>query len=280
MHRASRFPVLASALLLFCFSCGRTPSKKHPEKKDSPKLPTVRTAEVLYKADTLTCHGFIAYDRKRGGKLPIVVIVHEWWGLNDYIRNRARQMAELGYFAIAADMYGDNRVAANPAEALALAKPYYINPYIIRNRLAAAVAKAETFSQADSTRVGAMGYCFGGFVVLNAAKMGLPLKGTVSFHGDLSGPAPRRGAINGEMLICQGGSDQLVPEKQRTAFRKTMDSAEVKYLFMTYPGASHAFTNPSATQIGQQFHLPVAYNPGADSASWVDMKNFFSSTLR
>ena len=281
MLRPFLMPVAVYFFSLSLFSCGNTaPTAGSLENPGGTKPPSIKTANILYTTDTMQCHGFIAYDQNRQGKLPVVVIVHEWWGLTDYLKTRARQLAGLGYFAIAADMYGEGRTASNPTEALAMAKPYYVNPYIIKNRLAAAIAKAGTFSQADTTRVAAMGYCFGGFVVLNAAKMGLPLKGTVSFHGDLSGPAPRRGAVTGEMLICQGGSDELVPEAQRVAFRKTMDSAGVKYLFMTYPGASHAFTNPAATETGEKFHMPVAYNPTADSASWSDMKNFFSSVLK
>lgn len=283
-YRMLRVFLLPRAVVFVCaffLSCGDASSGSNVSRRSrQTKTVSVKTANVIYKSDTMQCHGFIAYDQNRNGRLPIVVIVHEWWGLTDYLKSRARQLAELGYFAIAADMYGEGRIAYNPAEAMAMAKPYYVDPYIIRNRLTAAIAKAGTFSQADTSRVAAVGYCFGGFVVLNAAKMGLPLLGAVSFHGDLTGPPPRRGAVKGEMLICQGGSDELVPEKQRLAFRKSMDSAGVKYLFLTYPDARHAFTNPEATDIGLKFHLPVAYNPTADSASWSDMKNFFSSILK
>ena len=212
--------------------------------------------------------------------MPIVVVVHEWWGLTDYAKSRAKQLAELGFFAIDADMFGNGRTATTPAEAMAFAKPYYTHPAITKTRIDAAIAKAKTFPQADSSRVAAIGYCFGGFVVLNATKMGSPLQGTVSFHGDLSGPAPKKGAVKGAILVCQGADDSFVPEKARTAFKKSMDSADVHYTFISYAGAEHAFTNPEATGLGKKFGLPIAYNAAADSASWNDMKVFFKSIFK
>lgn len=201
-------------------------------------------------------------------------------GLNDYIKNRAKQLAALGYFAIDADMFGEGRIATTAAEAMAFTNPYYANPRLARTRLDAAIAKAKTFSQADSSRVAAIGYCYGGFVVLNAAKLGDAVKGTVSFHGDLGGVTPKKGVIQGDILVCQGADDQFVPEKARTSFKKSMDSVGAHYKFIEYAGATHAFTNPEATELGKKFNLPVAYNAAADSASWSAMKSFFKSVLK
>jgi dienelactone hydrolase len=280
--------ISAPLFALFLSSCGSNSSQ--PAAVDQAKdttvdtaaatAPSIKTAEVEYTADGLPCRGFVAYDENHKGKLPIVVVVHEWWGLTDYVKDRARQLAALGYFAMDADMFGNGKTAPTPTEAMAMTKPYYTNPAITKTRLEAAIAKAKTFPQADSSRVAAMGYCFGGFVVLNAAKLGAPLKGTVSFHGDLSGVAPQKGAVQGRILICQGGDDPFVPEKARAAFKKTMDSAGVNYTFKTYPGALHAFTNPGATELGKKFKLPIAYNATADSASWNDMKSFFDAVLK
>jgi dienelactone hydrolase len=263
-------------------SCGSNASSSPAENTEdtTTEIPSIKTAEVIYKADSMECHGYIAYDQNRKGKLPIVVVVHEWWGLTDYVKKRARQLAALGFFALDADMFGHGRTASTPAEAMAFTKPYYSNPALTRTRLDAAIAKAKTFSAADSSRVADIGYCFGGFVVLNAAKLGAPVKGTVSFHGDLSGVAPQKGIIQGDILICQGADDELVPEKARTAFKKSMDSAGVRYTYIKYAGAEHAFTNPEATALGKKFNLPIAYNAAADKASWSDMQLFFESIFK
>ncbi len=267
---------------LVFFSCGSpaAPAGSDSTARDSStKTPSIKTAEVLYTADSLQCRGFVAYDENHVGKMPIVVVVHEWWGLTDYVKSRARQLAELGYFAIDADMFGNGKTASTPAEAMAFTKPYYTHPAITASRIEAVIAKAKTFPQADSSRVATIGYCFGGFVVLNAAKLGAPVQGTVTFHGDLSGVAPQKGAIKGEILICQGADDSFVPQIARTAFKKSMDSVGARYTFISYPAAKHAFSNPEATALGKKFNLPIAYNAAADSASWNDMKTFFKTVF-
>jgi dienelactone hydrolase len=270
------------SVLLFtaCGSHASTTPAENAANDTTTEVPSIKTANVLYMADSMHCPGFIAYDQNRTGKLPIVVVVHEWWGLTDYVKSRAEQLAKLGFFAIDADMFGEGRTASTPAEAMAFTKPYYSNPALTRTRLDAVIAKAKTFPQADSSRVATIGYCFGGFVVLNAAKLGAPVKGTVSFHGDLSGVAPQKGVIQGDILICQGGNDSFVPENARAAFKKSMDSVGARYTFIKYAGAEHAFTNPEATGLGKKFNLPIAYNAAADSASWSDMKLFFESIFK
>jgi dienelactone hydrolase len=248
---------------------------------DTTKSTTlIKTAVVLYTANGQESNGFIAYDENRKGKLPIVVIIPEWWGLGDYIKLRAKQIAELGYFAIAADLFGGGKTASNPQEATAYTKPYYTNPELTKTAVEAAIAKAATFPQADTTRVAAIGYCFGGFVVLNATKLGTPLKAVVSFHGGLGGVQPRKGVIQADILICQGGADPFVPEADQLAFKKSMDSVGVHYTFISYPGALHAFTNPNATALGEKFKLPIAYNAAADTASWKDMQSLFLTALK
>jgi dienelactone hydrolase len=144
----------------------------------------------------------------------------------------------------------------------------------------AAIAKAATYPEADTSRIAAIGYCFGGFIVLNAAKLGAPLKATVSFHGDLSGVQPKKDLVKGDILVCQGGADQFVPEKAQTAFKKSMDSAGIHYRFVVYPGATHAFSNPNATALGEKFKLPIAYNGAADTASWKAMQDLFVTALK
>jgi dienelactone hydrolase len=279
--------ILSAGLCIIISSCGnqQTASTNSDTTQsvavDSSKLtPSIKTDSVLYSSNGKQSRGYIAYDENKKGKLPVVVVMPEWWGITSYTKSRARQLAELGYFAIDADPFGKGDTATNPKEAMAFTKPYYTNPQLALTILNAAISKAATFPQADTSRIAAIGYCFGGFIVLNAAKLGAPLKATVSFHGGLDGVQPKKDIIKGDILVCQGGADQFVPEKVQNAFKKSMDSIGAHYQFVVYPGASHAFSNPDATVMGQKFQLPIAYNAAADSASWKAMQNLFATTLK
>ena len=275
--------ILATAVFTSCTNSSgpKDSTATVPAASDTASMaPAVKTESFSYMADTLPCTGYIAYDSNKKGVLPMVMVVPEWWGTTDYPKSRARQLADLGYFAVVADMYGHGAVADDPKGAMAYAKPYYMNPALAKSRLEAAIAKAKTYPQADSNRVAAIGYCFGGFIVLNAAKQGSPLQAVVSFHGDLSGAAPIKNGVKAAVLVCQGGSDVLVPAAVQVTFKKQMDSANAPYTFKVYPGALHAFTNPGATANGKKFSMPIAYNAAADSASWNDMKSFLGTALK
>lgn len=239
----------------------------------------VKEEPVTYSAGGTTLKGYVAYDEKKEGKRPIVLVVPEWWGLTDYPRMRAKKLAELGYLAMAVDMFGDGKVAGSPKDAQAFATPFYKNPQLGKTRLDAALAKAKTFAQADTAQAVAIGYCFGGSMVLNFAKMDAPLKGVVSFHGGLETVPPHKGT-KAQFLICHGAADSFVPQPQVDAFKKSMDSAGVAYTFKAYQGATHAFTNPDATANGKKFNMPIVYNGAADTASWNDMKAFFAKIFQ
>ncbi|HEY5369874.1 MAG TPA: dienelactone hydrolase family protein [Hanamia sp.] len=218
--------------------------------------------------------GYFYYDERLTEKRPGIIVVPEWWGLNDYPKTRARQLAALGYVALAIDMYGDGKLGTNPQEAQTLATPFYKDPSLAKAHIDAAIDKIKSFPQTDTTKIAAIGYCFGGFVALNAAKLGSRLKGVVSFHGGLGGPATDKNVLKAKMLICHGGED--VFENPHVAeFKKQMDSVDADYQFIIYPGATHAFTNPGATENGKKFNMPIKYNAEADAASWNDMKEFF-----
>jgi dienelactone hydrolase len=276
-------------LILFCFFISSCDSHQGTTKVDSAgaaqsdttdAINVIKTDSAIYSLNGKSSRGFIAYDENRKGKLPIVVILPEWWGVNTYTMSRAKQLAELGYFAIDADLYGGGDTASNPMEAMAFTKPYYTNPQLALAAVEAAITKAGTYSQADTSRVAAIGYCFGGFIALNAAKMGATLKAVVSFHGDLSGLQPKKDMIKADILICQGGSDPFVPEAAQQAFKKSMDSVGAHYTFISYPSALHAFTNPNSTANGIKFKIPIAYNAAADSASWKAMQELFLTALK
>ena len=235
----------------------------------------ITSETVSYTSDTLTMKGFVAYSDSSDNKRPMVLIVPEWWGLTDYARGRAKQLAELGYIAMAVDFYGNGATADNPKTAGEMAMPFYKDPQMAKARFDAALAKLKTYKQADTSQIAAIGYCFGGAQVLNMARLGENLKGVVSFHGNLAGVPVNKDLLKAKVLVCHGADDQFVKKEEVDAFKKQMDSIKADYKFVAYPGATHAFTNPGATDIGKKFSMPIAYNAAADSASWKEMKDFF-----
>jgi len=239
----------------------------------------IKEENISYDADSAHMTGFVAWDSGSTVKRPVVLIVHEWWGLNDYVKNRARQIAALGYLAIAVDMYGDGKIGNNPDEARKLAMPFYEHPEKAKARFDAALAKIKTNALADTGQVAAMGYCFGGAIVLNMARMGERLKGVVSFHGNLAGVPADKNLLMAKILICHGDSDSFV-NPEVPGFKKQMDSIGADYTFKTYPNATHAFTNPDATMLGEKFKMPIRYNAAADTASWKDMREFFGKIFK
>ena len=242
--------------------------------------PSIKEESVEYTADSVTLKGFVAYDENKKGKRPAVLVVHEWWGLNDYTRSRAKQLAELGYIAMAVDMYRDGKTAANPDEAGKMAMPFYQDPQMAKKRLDAALAKIKGYPQTDENNIAAIGYCFGGGVVLNCAKLGEDLKGVVSFHGSLAGVPPDKNLLKAKILVCHGADDKFVTQKDVDQFKHQLDSVGADYTFKVYPNATHAFTNPAATKLGQQFKMPIAYNAEADKNSWNDMLAFFEKIFK
>ena len=233
--------------------------------------------EVTYTFNHVTMKGYVAYDGSIKGKRPAIVVVPEWWGNNDYAKGRARMLAELGYIAIAADFYGDGKIAENPTQAQEYATPFYKDANIGKDRLEAAIKELKEFPETDASKIAAIGYCFGGSMVLNAIKMGTDLKGVVSFHGGLMTAPASKSSVKGKILVCHGGSDKFIPAEDIANFRKNLDTTGVNYTFITYPNATHAFTNPDATANGKKFNLPIEYNKEADKKSWNDMKDFFKT---
>lgn len=241
------------------------------------KNASIKGEEVKYQSGGTTLNGYVAYNEKQQGKRPAILVVPEWWGNNEYSKMRARMLAELGYIAIAVDMYGEGKQAADPKKAGELATPFYKDPALGKARLQAALDKIKTYPQTDAGNIAAIGYCFGGSMVLNAAKMGMDLKGVVSFHGGLAGVPATNGSTKARILVCHGGADNFVPEEDVKKFKQNLDAEKVSYIFKVYEGATHAFTNPAATENGKKFNMPIAYNEAADKKSWEEMKAFFKT---
>lgn len=237
--------------------------------------PNIKEANVSYTSGGVTYNGFIAYDDNIKGKRPAVLVVPEWWGLNDYPRMRARKLAELGYVAMAADVFGNGRIAVNPTEAQEFTTPFYKDPALAKKLLDAALQKLKELPQTDPNNVAAIGYCFGGYMVLNYAKLGADLKAVVSFHGGMGGVPVDKRLFKAKVLVCQGGSDKFVSQNDVDKFKHQLDSIGAFCSVKVYANATHAFTNPDATATGKKFNMPIEYNAEADKASWDDMKMFF-----
>ncbi|MCH8505837.1 MAG: dienelactone hydrolase family protein [Ectothiorhodospiraceae bacterium] len=247
----------------------------------APASAEIRTAPGHYTVDGQEMRGYLAYDASIEGRRPGVLVVHEWWGLNDYIRQRARMLAELGYTALAVDMYGEGRTADHPRDAGRMATQARENPGQTMARFIAADARLRNPHTVDGSRVAAIGYCFGGTVVLEMARRGADLKGVASFHGALATESPARpGAVQGEVLVLHGEQDPMVPPEQVEAFRREMDQAGVQYRFVGYESATHAFTNPDADRFGEAFDLPLAYDQEADEQSWDELARFLQRVAR
>ncbi len=242
--------------------------------------PKVVGKTVEYSAREVVMKSYLAYDEQIKEKRPGVLVVPEVWGLNDYARKRARMLTELGYTALAVDMYGDGKVAANFDEASKLYAEMMKNFDVVKARFLAAMDFLKQEPTVDTTRIAAIGYCFGGTVVLSVAGQGVDLKGVVSFHGGLGDvKSPQPGSVKAKILVLHGRADKLVTPAQVEAFKQEMKSAGADLRFISYPGAMHSFTNPKATEIGRKLNLPIAYNANADKESWREMKGFLKKTF-
>jgi len=231
---------------------------------------------VEYSEGQTTLKGYIVFDNAFNGKRPGIIVVHEWWGNNDYSRRRADMLARLGYVAFAADLYGNGKVVNTPSDAGTMAGESMKNAESLKARFDAAVEALKKDKNVDPAQIGAIGYCYGGGVVLTMASAGEDLKGVVSFHAGLgSVPPPHGNDVKAKILVCNGAADKFNPEPVVRQFRSGLDSAKATCTFINYPDAMHSFTNPASTAIGKKFNIPLAYNKAADVKSWADMKDFF-----
>ncbi len=243
--------------------------------------PKIQGETVEYSVQGMVMKGYLAYDENLLVKRPGVLVVHEWWGLNDYARKRAKMLAELGYAALAIDMYGDGKTAVHPDDAGKFSSELMKNFDVAKARFAAAMVFLKQQPFVDPTRIAAIGYCFGGGVVLNMARQGMDLKGVASFHGGLTAIKPAQpNGIKAKILVLNGGADKFITPEQIEAFKQEMKSAGADFQFISYPGATHSFTNPDADALGKKFNMPIAYNAEADKKSWGELKEFLDAMFR
>jgi dienelactone hydrolase len=241
----------------------------------------IQVSEVEYSADGVVMKSYLAFDGNIKGKRPGVLVVHEWWGHNEYARKRARMLAEMGYVALAVDMYGDGKQAMHPEDAGKFSSALMNNFDTAKTRFTAALEFLKKQPTVDPDTNAAIGYCFGGGVVLNMARQGIDLKGVASFHGGLKAVKPAApGTVKAKVLVLHGSDDGFVTKDQIKEFKDEMKNSGADFRFVEYPGAAHSFTNPDADTLGKKFNLPLAYNADADKQSWEDLKKFLASIFR
>ena len=235
------------------------------------------THEIEYEVENTKLTGYLAFDVSTKDKRPGVLVVHEWWGHNQYARNRAEMLAKLGYVAFAVDMYGDGKLAQHPDDAGKFMKEVTSNMPLAEKRMAAALDVLNEQALTDTSKTAAIGYCFGGAMVLHLARIGTDIDGVVSFHGSLGTGSPaQKDTVIAKVLVLHGDADPFIPKEQVDAFKEEMQNAGVRYEFVGYPNVKHSFTNPQADEFSEKFDLPaLEYNQHADEDSWRRMQAFF-----
>ena len=240
---------------------------------------------VAYEHAGVKLEGYLTYDEvvaSPEGKAPGVLVIPEWWGLTDYPKSRADQLARLGYVAFVADMYGEGVTTTDAKKAGELARPFY-GKALMHERARAGLDQLLATGLVDTGHVAAIGYCFGGSAALALAYTGAPLAGVVSFHGSFF-PVPEdaRAKTKAKLLICHGAVDPFIEQDELASFIKSMDTGGFDYQFISYAGAMHAFTNPGADKLASSNALTgkVGYNAVADQRSWEQMRMFFKEVLQ
>jgi len=247
-----------------------------------PSFAAIKEMPVTYKDGETTMKGFVVYDTAKKGKRPGIVMVHEWWGITKHMHNEAHRLARNGYTAFLADMYGDGKTADNPKDAGALSGSVMKNPQAMEARFNAAREELAKQPTVDPARIGAVGYCFGGAVVLNMARAGADLDGVVGFHASLglNTPAPAPGTVKAKILVLNGADDPFVKKEQYATLKADMDAAKADYHVIEYPGAVHAFTNPEATALGKKFNLPLRYDAKVNKEAEGEASKFFTAVFK
>ena len=241
----------------------------------------VKTQETSYEVDGQRHVAFIAYDDTFKGKRPGVLVVHEWWGHTPYVRERAKMLAKMGYVGLALDMYGDGKTANHPKDAGSFAKAALADFPMAKKRFEAARDLLAKQPQTDSKHIAAIGYCFGGGVVLNMARAGADLDAVASFHGTLaSAMLVEPGSMKAKVFVANGAADPMVKAEDVIKFNEEMREAKVEYTYIEYPGVKHGFTNPEADRFAKEFNMPLGFDAHADANSWAMMQTFLQQAFK
>jgi dienelactone hydrolase len=272
-----RFACLSMILLLFA-ACDTEQGNRDENMDSNEEMITEMSIvgeEVSYKTDTVTMNGYIAYNETDTTMRPGILVVHEWWGHSDYVRRRADMLAELGFVALAVDMYGNGQQAEHPDNAKKFSGMVMQNMDMAEARFTEALNVLENHPQTAEGKISAIGYCFGGSLILAMANKGLDLDAVAAFHSGVQVPVGPSEKLEAKVLVQNGADDPFVSAESVSQFKSKMDSLGKSYSYVSYPGAVHAYTNPAADSLGEKFDLPLAYDAEADRKSWDKMKDFF-----
>jgi len=246
-------------------------------------MKNVQNEKISYSHDGVEMVGSLFHDAHRDGPLPLVMVVHEWWGCDDYARRRAAMLAELGYAGFAVDLYGGGRTASSPDEAGELMNALLADRAGLRGRFMAAMGAVADRPSVDAEKMAAIGYCMGGGIVLHMARTGTDLSAVASFHGALPLAIAQEGEaaeVTARMAVYHGEADEFVSGDDVSAFLAEVERARADCLFVLMPGATHGFTNPEATARGERFGLPLRYSELADRSSWDHMRLVLEAAFR
>jgi len=236
----------------------------------------MQTKTIEYQVDDQTFTGYLAWDDAIQGQRPGVLVVHEWWGHNDFARDQAEKLAAAGYTAFALDMYGSGKLAEHPDTAKQFMQEATRDMEQIKTRFLKAKSLLADHDTVDGDRIAAQGYCFGGAVVLNMARLGMDLDGVVSYHGALGSPLTAEpGQVSARIQVYTGGADKMVPSDQVAGLVQEMQNAGVDLTLVTFPDVLHSFTNPEADRIAEEFGMPVGYDQAAAERSWEGTLRFY-----
>lgn len=236
----------------------------------------LQTRALTYEVNGEEFTGYIAHDDAVQGKRPGVLVVHEWWGHNEFARRQAEKLARAGYTAFALDMYGSGKVADHPDDASAFMQAATSNFEQVRDRFEKAWRILADHDTVDAGRIAAQGYCFGGAVVLNMARSGADLEGVVSYHGSLGGLVPvAAGEVTARVQVYTGGADNFVPPEQVAGFVQEMQTAGADLALVSFPGVKHSFMNPGADDFAEEFGMPLAYDAVAAARAWQGALDFY-----
>ncbi|WP_299896635.1 dienelactone hydrolase family protein [uncultured Aquimarina sp.] len=248
-------------------------------KESNYKTIQVKGEEVTYASDSTSLKGYIAFDENNKEKRPGILVIHEWWGHNEYVRERADMLASLGYTALAVDMYGDGKLAEHPDDAMKFAGSVMKNLPEAEARFNAAIELLKKHESVDGEKIAAIGYCFGGSVALAMANSGADLDAVAAFHSGVSLSIMPNDKLKARVLVCNGADDPFIKEETVTVFKTAMDSIGATYEYISYPGVKHSFTSKAADANAEKFNLALAYDAEADEKSWNSLQELLAETF-
>lgn len=236
--------------------------------------------EVAYKSDTTLLRGYVAYDEVNEEKRPGILVVHEWWGHDDYARKRADELAKLGYVALAVDMYGNGKQLDHPKEAMKFSSNVMQNFDVAKERFNAGLELLKSHKYVDENKISAVGFCFGGSVALAMANSGSDLDAVAAFHSGIELPVMPNEDLKAKILVQNGADDAMITAKQEEKFKSALEAINADYKYLKYEGVKHSFTNKNADSIAEKHNLPLAYDKEATEKSWNQMIEFFNETYQ